>query len=132
MQSNSDDQKLEDLHPPGERRPQAPLACPDCSGSLWLTGAEPAVRYQCHVGHQFSEQGLASAKEDELELALWTALRVLKENAALHGTMAERARAGGRTASAEQFERRMRELHDKAQIIHKAIATVPMDISTTY
>jgi two-component system chemotaxis response regulator CheB len=108
-----------------------PLACPDCRGSLWLTSAKPPVRYQCHVGHQFSEQGLASAKEDETELAMWTALRVLKENAALYGTMAERARSGGRISSAEQFERRKDELHEKAQIIWKAIATGAKDMSAT-
>lgn len=109
------------LHGPG---PQVPVTCTDCNGALWLSNdvAETSPsRYECHVGHQFSERGLASAKLEELEAGMWTALRVLKENAALLGTMAERARAGGRLHFAEQLERTRQQYHDKAQIIQRAI-----------
>ena len=42
------------------------------------------MRYECHVGHVYSEQSLATAKSQELEVALWTALRTLKETAAMY------------------------------------------------
>ena len=79
------------------------------------------MRFRCHVGHQFSELGFAHAKDEEIELALWTALRTLKESAALHGSMAERATAGGRALAAVQFEQVRAELHAKAELLRRVL-----------
>jgi two-component system chemotaxis response regulator CheB len=60
-----------------------PFTCPDCGGSLWQFDEVNVVRYQCHVGHTFQGETLLRQKSEEVEAALWSSLRLLKERATL-------------------------------------------------
>lgn len=59
------------------------LVCPICNGVL--TEAQPGVlqHFRCHVGHAFSLESLIREQSEELERALWAAVRALEESAAL-------------------------------------------------
>lgn len=61
----------------------AEVVCPICEGVL--TQAQPGVfqHFRCHVGHAFSLESLVRAQGEELERALWAAVRALEETAAL-------------------------------------------------
>lgn len=65
---------------PGTR---AEVVCPICDGVL--TEAQPGVfqHFRCHVGHAFSLESLVREQSEELERALWAAIRALEESAAL-------------------------------------------------
>jgi two-component system chemotaxis response regulator CheB len=66
----------------------AELVCPVCQGVL--TEAQPGVfeHFRCHVGHAFSLDSLVREQGDEMERALWAAVRSLEEGAALSKRLA--------------------------------------------
>jgi two-component system chemotaxis response regulator CheB len=57
------------------------FTCPDCGGVLWERSVDRVLGYRCHVGHQYSMEGMLDRQSDELESALWTAVRALEERA---------------------------------------------------
>jgi two-component system chemotaxis response regulator CheB len=61
----------------------AEVVCPNCHGKLTVSDVDGYKTFRCHVGHAFSLQGLAAAQADEVESALWAAVRALEEAAAL-------------------------------------------------
>lgn len=62
---------------------RAEVVCPICEGVL--TEAQPGVfhHFRCHVGHAFTLESLVREQSDEMERALWSAVRALEESAAL-------------------------------------------------
>ena len=76
--------------------PPSGYTCPDCSGSLMEVQVS---NYRCRVGHAWTADALLMAHDDEVEGALWVALRSLQEKVKLsrrladnvgHGLMFER------------------------------------------
>jgi two-component system chemotaxis response regulator CheB len=65
--------------------------CPDCNGSL-IDVSEG--NYRCHVGHAWTADALLSARDDEIEGAMWVAMRSLQEKAKLSRRLADQASAG--------------------------------------
>lgn len=58
--------------------PHSGYICPDCNGSLIETGPGS---YRCRVGHAWTADALMKARDDEIEGAIWVALRSLREKA---------------------------------------------------
>lgn len=81
------------------------FTCPDCGGVLWQGGEGPLRRFQCHVGHAFAPEVLLSQKSEELETALWSSLRLLKEKATLTRQLANRTRTSGNGKASQAAER---------------------------
>lgn len=73
----------------------AGLSCPECGGTLWEQTQGSVTRFQCHVGHGFSEQSLLSGKSNTLDQALWTAFRLMEERVALLRKFIARAELTG-------------------------------------
>ena len=66
------------------------FSCPECNGALWeFEGG--GLQYRCHVGHAYSAAALKQDQDANIEQSLWSALRALKESAALDERLAERA-----------------------------------------
>lgn len=86
--------------PPGE---PAGLTCPECYGSLYEIRDGEVVRYRCRVGHAFGNDTLLAEQGKKVERALWTALQVLNERAALSRRTAERMQGRGSTHVAARF-----------------------------
>ncbi len=99
----------------------AGLVCPDCSGALFELRDGRILRYRCRVGHAWTADALALAHGRELEEALWTALRVLEDDEALQGRMADRARERGRDRSAAQYEQLRDERSRMIDFVRKAL-----------
>lgn len=71
--------------------PPSGYTCPDCNGGL-MTVSESS--YRCHVGHAWTAESLLKARDDEVEGALWIALRSLQEKAKLSRKLANNVGAG--------------------------------------
>jgi two-component system chemotaxis response regulator CheB len=101
--------------------PPSGLTCPDCGGALWEIAESSRQRYRCHVGHQFSPEALESAHRDAVEGALWTAVRILEEHAALRERLAERSNAAGLAAVSAGFRQSGQDSHRQAEAIRRLL-----------
>jgi two-component system chemotaxis response regulator CheB len=99
----------------------SPLTCPDCGGVLWELRQNDLIRYRCHIGHVYSEDGIVAQQADDVERALWSAVRALEEKAALARRMAVNAREQQRLKSEAGFLARAREAEDNAALVRQVI-----------
>ena len=65
--------------------------CPDCNGSLI---AVSDGNYRCEVGHAWTSHALLCARDQEVEGALWIAVRSLQEKARLSRRLAQQVAPG--------------------------------------
>jgi two-component system, chemotaxis family, protein-glutamate methylesterase/glutaminase len=79
------------------------MSCPECHGVLWEVKDDELVRFRCRVGHAYSAEALMAHQAENLEAALWTALRALEEHCALARRLAARANSRGHAHSAATF-----------------------------
>lgn len=93
--------------------PPSGYTCPDCNGSL-VSISEG--NFRCQVGHAWTAEALLNAPDDEVDDAMWIALRSL-EKAKLARDMANRVGPGRLcrryTSVAEETERALTVLSDR-------------------
>lgn len=120
-------------------RPGTPsvFSCPECHGILWEVDEGGLLRFRCRVGHVYSQDSMLAAQTDEVDRALWTALRTLEERAALAHKLAERGRQRSQSWVDKAFTTRAREAENEAAQIRGllrvrggAIHTVPEDATS--
>lgn len=97
------------------------FACPDCHGVLWELNEGELTRFRCRVGHAYLPESLAAAQSDKLEEALWTAMRALRESAALALRLAARATQRNMLLVAHAHEKRAEEAHERAGVIEAVL-----------
>ena len=71
--------------------PLSGYTCPDCNGSLTMVSEN---HYRCRVGHAWTADALLKARDDEVETALWIAIRSLQEKAKLSRRLAAKVSEG--------------------------------------
>src|SRR5262249_30815493 len=64
------------------------LTCPECNGSLTETEIDGTIEFRCHVGHAFSLDSMIAEQAEQVEAALWAAIRALEESEMLAQRMA--------------------------------------------
>ncbi|MGE5207180.1 MAG: chemotaxis protein CheB [Chlamydiota bacterium] len=101
------------------KKPGSPsvYSCPECNGILWEIQEGELLRFRCRVGHAYGAKSLLASKKEELEGALWAALRTLEEKAALHRRLSEHAAIGLNRRVAKQFRQSAEDLQQQAQTI---------------
>lgn len=102
--------------------PPSLYSCPECGGTLWEFSESGLPRFRCHTGHGFTPDTLLSGQNGHLEHALWSAVRVLKERAALHRQIAARGRESGQVHLVERYLAKAEEEDAKAATIEQLIA----------
>lgn len=65
------------------------IACPECGGMLWQTGEGETAGYRCYLGHALSPRNLLEHLSGDIEIALWTAVRILTERAMMLNKLAD-------------------------------------------
>ncbi|BBX16510.1 chemotaxis protein CheB [Mycolicibacterium duvalii] len=68
--------------------PPSGFTCPDCNGSLHALGDG---RFRCQVGHAWTADSLLSERDEEVQRALWIAVRILHEKSRLVHQLAVKA-----------------------------------------
>jgi two-component system chemotaxis response regulator CheB len=107
----------------GDDRPgtPSPYSCPDCGGVLREIDDGEYVRYRCRVGHAFSPETMLGAQGEEVEEALWSAVKTLEESAMLSARLAANERRRGHDWLVERFEEREREARGRAAAIRRVL-----------
>ena len=111
----------------GHEHPGRPAgySCPDCSGALWRIEEGGLLRFRCRVGHAWSAESLLAEQSEELESALWMALRSLEEKAALSRDLGRRAQQDARELSAARFTALADEASHAAHLIRDLLLSPP-------
>jgi two-component system chemotaxis response regulator CheB len=97
------------------------FSCPECGGVLWELHNGNLVRFRCRVGHAFSIESVLAAQTEQLEAALWTALKTLEESASLSQHMAQRARGRGQDWLARNFQQQAHNAEQRAITIRQVL-----------
>ena len=98
-----------------------PHTCPECQGSMWVQQVEGYARFQCRVGHAYSEEFMVTEKSAAVEAAMWTALTAIEEHIALTRRMEERAREAGSAIRAELYGSRAADLDRQAHVLRDVL-----------
>ena len=83
---------------------QVPLTCPECGGAIWEVRHADPLRYRCHTGHAFTAAVLCKLQGNEVEEALWAAVRAMHEQEQLFRRL-HRAAQASRHGAANDDER---------------------------
>jgi two-component system, chemotaxis family, protein-glutamate methylesterase/glutaminase len=105
--------------PPGE---QVVAVCPECGGVLTERTEAGVLQWRCRVGHRYSPDTLIDAQADDVEGALWAAIRALADRSALLQRMAEQAEKRGQLRSARRFRRQSEAASEHAETVRQALA----------
>jgi two-component system, chemotaxis family, protein-glutamate methylesterase/glutaminase len=99
------------------------ISCPECHGVLWEHREGGVLAFRCRVGHGFTEEALLAIQAEQLEAALWTALRALEEHSALSRRLAHRAASRGHAHSASTFTEHAMDAEHHASTIRSVLTT---------
>ncbi len=99
----------------------SPFSCPDCGGVLWEVQDGELLHFRCRVGHAFSVESVLAAQSEQLETALWAALKTLEESASLSRRLARQAHGRGQDWLARNFEEKVREAEQRAITIRQVL-----------
>jgi two-component system chemotaxis response regulator CheB len=97
------------------------MACPECHGVLWEVKDGELVKFRCRVGHAYSDEALLAHQSQNLEAALWTALRALEEHSALARRLAGRANSRGHARTASAFTEQAMDAEHHASVIRSVL-----------
>ena len=102
--------------------PASSFTCPECHGMLWeVKGSQ----FRCRVGHSFSVTRLLEAQDEELERAMWAAVRSMEESGSLARRLAEGAGIRSQQQAAKHFLERAREKEQHAAVLRDVLTATP-------
>ena len=99
----------------------SPFSCPECGGVLWEIQDDELLRFRCRVGHAYSRDSVLAAQTEEVERALWIALKILEEQASLSNRLAIHAQKRGQDALAHRFEEKLHNAQQQAAVIQRVL-----------
>ncbi|MBW4528720.1 MAG: chemotaxis protein CheB [Phormidium tanganyikae FI6-MK23] len=95
--------------------------CPECNGSIWQIGTEEPLRFRCHIGHSFTANVFLSEQTQNIENALWSAVRAMEEKVTFSRQMAERMRNYNLTSAVTKYEDHATNLDQEVSLIRDMI-----------
>jgi len=101
---SAEDERMNKADDEREMGTPSMFTCPDCSGTLWEVKEGDLTRFRCRVGHAFSPESMRDGYTDEIEGALWTAVRLCEESAAFERKLADAASDRGDHPTARRFD----------------------------
>ena len=100
------------------------LTCPECHGVINQTREGKDVKFECQVGHSFTPGGLMEAQNDDLERALWAAVRSLEEGASLSRKMANMAQEKKRAHAMDLYRRNAAQREHHAETLRDLLLKI--------
>lgn len=104
--------------------------CPDCGGVMMEYHNGDLMRFRCQVGHAYSADSLSAKQSEDLENALWMALRSLDENASLTRRLADRARLRGHDETLTRYSEKLVDIESNAAVLRQILLTGKIVVKT--
>ena len=95
--------------------------CPECNGSIWQIGTEEPLRFRCHIGHSFTANVFLSEQTQNIENALWSAVRAMEEKVTFSRQMSERMKSYNLQNAAAKYEDHAKSLDAEVTLIRGII-----------
>src|SRR5262249_55261268 len=80
------------------------------------------TQWECRVGHRYSPTSLVDAQAEDIEAALWAAIRALEDRRILLERMATQLAGREQHQSARWLRRRAGEAQQQAELVREALA----------
>jgi two-component system, chemotaxis family, protein-glutamate methylesterase/glutaminase len=80
------------------------------------------LQWRCRVGHRYSPGTLIDLQADDVEGAVWAAMRALADRAALLERLARQSEQRGQTRSAQRFRRESQAASEQAETVRQALS----------
>jgi two-component system chemotaxis response regulator CheB len=101
---------------------RASISCPACGGgALELRRGDPP-QFECGAGHRYSAENLIAVQTDDVEGALWLALRILEKHGAFARRMAKHWRALESEGIADEFDKKAVEAEENARVLRRVLS----------
>lgn len=97
------------------------FSCPECGGVLWEIQDNTFLRFRCRVGHAFSAENVLLEQGEQIEKALWSALKALEEKSSLSRRMAQHARENQQYRSALYLETNAQQVEQDAFVLRQLL-----------
>lgn len=97
------------------------FTCPECHGAVWEIQDGELVRYRCRVGHGYSAEAMLAEQGRDVEAALWTAYRALRERGALCRRMGQRMADRGQHPLAARQHEEAAEAERRAALVRQVL-----------
>jgi two-component system, chemotaxis family, protein-glutamate methylesterase/glutaminase len=121
-------QDLPTLEP--KSKPSA-YTCPECNGTLFETTENGVKNFRCRVGHAYSHETLEVHQTEELEAALWEALRSMEENVALCRMLLDRASNADRRASVRYYTEKVDSAQKRIALVRSVLNQTMLPVGNT-
>ncbi len=96
--------------------------CPECGGVLTERLQNGAPLWECRVGHRYSPESLVDGQADDVEAALWAAIRALEDRSRLLERMADQFEVRGQERTVRSLRRQASSAHEQALLVRDAHA----------
>ncbi len=101
------------------------FVCPDCGGAMSRVDDPDVLRFRCHVGHGWTAEALRERQDDQLDAALWTALRTVEDQIALDERLLLRAEERSRDRGADAIRARLTQRRRASQALWQLLTSGP-------
>jgi two-component system chemotaxis response regulator CheB len=96
------------------------FTCADCGGPLWKQRGD-GLRFRCLTGHALSARSLESGLDQNLEAAIWAAIRQFEQRTNLQQAMAQEEERKGRSLVASNYRDRASEAKSHADVLRQLL-----------
>jgi two-component system chemotaxis response regulator CheB len=97
-----------------------PFTCADCGKPLWKQRGD-VLRFRCLTGHELSARSLERGLDQNLEAAIWAAIRQFEQRTNLQRAMAEEEERKGRSLVASNYRDRASEAQSHAEALRQLL-----------
>ncbi|HEY8920786.1 MAG TPA: chemotaxis protein CheB [Chitinophaga sp.] len=100
-----------------------PYTCPECHGVLSALKEGDRIRFRCHTGHAFSADTLLASISENIEHALWNAIRNIRESVLFLNHMGDHFADANQPKLAAVYFKKANEAELRAQVLLQTVHT---------
>jgi len=98
------------------------FGCPECGGVLWEINDSGHVRFRCRIGHAYNVPSMIEGQSQQLEEALFAALKTLEESVSLYKRILADAERRNHGLLVERFQEKIDTAEQRAEAIRRVLS----------